>query len=321
MRVALGRLVAAGLVVVGALCLLQLNDSAILSGSGSHPPAIRPPIVVAQASTGGREYYFGHEKVVPFGYAELKLPILMYHYVRIPPSPRIDRLGYNLSVSPATFTEQMDWLASHGYHTVTFNDVRLYWERIAPLPGKPVIITLDDGYSDLYTAAFPILQAHGFTAVAYIVSGFVGRRGYVTKDEILQMDHYGIEIGAHTVDHVNLAHTPQPLLDYQLVESRQWLEQLLGHPVLDMAYPSGRFDATVIDAVQAAGYWSATTEQFSILHTEADRYAWARVRVGGGEPMSMFTVNLGTSMPTVEMKDVNVTPVDTIPSYDLRPGY
>ena len=297
--------VLSGVVVLAAAGYLLQADDSSLPAPVTHPLLQFLP---GEYAASGREIYSVHQAVVPFGRTTLELPILMYHYVRTPPSPYTDLVGYNLSVSPQTFNAQMAWLASNGYHTITFNDVRLYWSRVAPLPSKPVIITLDDGYQDLYSAAFPILRTYGFTAVAYIVSGFVGRKAYVTSDEILQMDHYGIEIGAHTVNHADLARTSDPMLTYELVESKRWLQQLLGHPVVDMAYPSGQFNALTILEVQKAGYYSATTEAYSIFHTQADRYAWSRVRVAGGEAMSMFIANLGPSMPTVTITHVGVEP-------------
>jgi peptidoglycan/xylan/chitin deacetylase (PgdA/CDA1 family) len=255
-------------------------------------------------ASGGRNFYAEHLAVIPYGRKTLELPILMYHYIRVPPLKRIDPVGYNLSVAPSVFAAQMDWLAAHGYHPVTFEDVRLYWQRVTPLPSRPVIITLDDGYQDLYTTAFPILTAHGFTAVAYIVTGFVGERGYVTQEEIREMDHAGIEIGAHTVNHADLARAPQPWLTYQVSESKSWLEKLVGHHVLDMAYPSGKYNAAAILAVERTGYYSAVTEQVSLLHTQADRYAWGRVRVAGGETLALFIAGLGPIMPSVTIARV-----------------
>jgi len=208
-------------------------------------------------------------------------------------------MGFRLSVAPDAFAAQMDWLGAHGYHTVTFENVRRYWARVAPLPAKPVIITLDDGYQDLYTTAYPILVAHGFTAVAYIVSGFVGELGYVTQGEILEMDRYGIEIAAHTVSHADLAKVSQAQLRYQVGESKSWLEKLVGHPVVDMAYPSGQYNQAAIAAVQRAGYYSAVTAADSVQHTQSNRYEWGRVRIGGAEALGEFITNLGPTMPTV----------------------
>jgi peptidoglycan/xylan/chitin deacetylase (PgdA/CDA1 family) len=169
-----------------------------------------------------------------------------------------------------------------------------------------VVITFDDGYRDLYTAAFPILAAHNFKAVAYIVSSFVGQPRYVTKEQILEMDRTDIQIASHTVDHVNLARSSLGSIMYQLTESKRWLEELLGHPVVDFAYPSGQASAQVVSALGMAGYDTAVTEQTSVTHSLYDRYMWTRVRVAGGESMPDFVASLGTSMPATMVADMHV---------------
>ncbi|HKV87447.1 MAG TPA: polysaccharide deacetylase family protein [Candidatus Dormibacteraeota bacterium] len=321
MRAVTGRVLAALVVVVAAGYLLQVDDSVALHPASVMAPAvIQPPILVAQADAGGREWRQDKSRVVPLGYRTLMFPILMYHYIRTPPSPLTDRLGYNLSIAPRDFQAQMDWLLYHGYHPVDFNDIRAYFAGKTPLPARPVVITLDDGYADLYTAAYPILRAHEFKAVAYIVSGFVGRSRYVTQAQIVEMDRHGIEIGAHTVDHADLARASQGQLMFQIVQSKHWLEQLVGHPVIDFAYPSGRFSAAAIAALEQTGYSTAVTELWSTIHSLDDRYVWTRIRVSGGENLTLFVKNLGPTMPTVVVTTINV-PAELMNPDTSRPGY
>jgi peptidoglycan/xylan/chitin deacetylase (PgdA/CDA1 family) len=105
------------------------------------------------------------------------------------------------------------------------------------------------------------------------------------------MDAYGIEIGAHTVSHVDLTKSGAAL-GYQVAGSKAALEALVGHPVLDFCYPSGRFDTQVITAVQAAGFQSATTTQSGATHTLNDRFIWSRIRVSGSETLDDFVKGL-----------------------------
>jgi peptidoglycan/xylan/chitin deacetylase (PgdA/CDA1 family) len=300
-----------GIVVVLAVgCIVQLDGAAGLQAASAAAPApvVVPRVVVAQAEQGGREYFVSRRvrEIVPTGAQTLTMPILMYHYVRTPPSLSSDYIGYRLSVSPDDFTAQMDWLMVNRYHPVDFNDMRAYFAGTTPLPSRPVVITFDDGYADLYTTAYPILAAHHFKAVAYIVSSFVGQSRYVTKEQVLEMDRKGIQIASHTVDHPNLSRASFGSTMYQLVESKRWLEQLVGHPVVDFAYPSGRASALVVSALGNAGYDTAVTEQVSLLHSRSDRYMWTRIRVGGGESLADFASSLGASMPSVTVTDRHV---------------
>ena len=299
--------------------LLQLDDSAPRPAAPAPVALVMSPTVITQADVSGREYFLRHHDIVPVGNTAIRLPILMYHYIRKPPSTRTDMLGYRLSVAPEVFQGQMDWLYANGYHAVNFNQVRAYFAGTDALPTRPFVITLDDGYRDLYTAAFPILRAHDFTAVAYIVPNFIGRAEYVTRDQILEMDHSGIEIASHTMNHANLAKMSWGSAMYELVQSKKWLESLVGHSVVDFAYPSGQFTTQTVAAVQQAGYDTAVTEQESILHTRADRYVWARVRVGGGELLPDFISNLGQSMPSVTVTNLDVETPEPLPATQPRP--
>jgi peptidoglycan/xylan/chitin deacetylase (PgdA/CDA1 family) len=232
------------------------------------------------------------DAVIPPGRSPVQVPILMYHYIRVPPDYAADRIGWGLSTSPEDFKLQMNYLAQRGYHPITLTDLRDYLRGNRPLPDRPVVITFDDGYADLYTQAFPVLKYHHFKAVAYIVSGFVGRIGQnVMPDQVREMDAYGIEIGAHTANHVDLT-SAGGSLGSEVSGSKAALEALVGHPVLDFCYPSGRYNAAVIQAVQAAGFDSATTTESGAVHTLNDRFTWSRVRVSGSESLDDFVMGL-----------------------------
>jgi len=238
-------------------------------------------------------------QVVPAGRVRIRVPILEYHYIRVNPDPR-DRLGFNLSVTPANFTAQMDWLATNGYHPINIADLRAYFVSATPLPAKPVVLTFDDGHRDFYTMAFPILQQRRFKAVAYIVPGFFGRIRYMTPAQIVQLDQSGlVEIGSHTVNHVNLVTSNPATRNIELAASKGALESLLEHPVVDFCYPSGDYNSTVAAAVSSAGYLTGTTEVPGTEHSWTDRLTWTRVRVSGGETLGQFAASLGQPEPTV----------------------
>jgi peptidoglycan/xylan/chitin deacetylase (PgdA/CDA1 family) len=261
--------------------------------------------------------------IVPVGRTQVKVPILMYHYIRTPPDRGADPIGWGLSTSPADFREQMDYLAHNGFHPITLVELREYLAGLRTLPDRPVVLTFDDGYEDFYTQAYPVLRAHNFRAVAYVVSGFIGRGTNLSADQVKELDANGFEIGAHTVDHVDLTHTTAGGLAYEVAGSKNSLEALLGHPVADFCYPSGRYDARVIAAVQAAGYQSATTTNSGAVHSAADRFAWSRVRVSGSESLQAFAD--GLSLSEQGTPPVSVTPILIPRVYPLiynhpRPG-
>ena len=225
------------------------------------------------------------------GSGALRVPVLMYHYIRINPDPH-DRLGFGLSVTPWDFASQMDWLTANGFHPITFRDLHAYLSGVAGLPSRPVILTFDDGYGDFYTTALPILVRHDFKAVSYVVSGFIGRSGYMSAAQIREADRTDIEIGSHTVDHADLTRQSFDGLRYQIMTSKRTLEELLGHPVLSFCYPSGKFNPNVVSVVQEAGYSDATTTRYGFVRAMDGRFLWGRLRVSGGESLADYATEL-----------------------------
>ncbi len=212
----------------------------------------------------------------------MAVPILMYHYIRVNPVPD-DRVGAGLSVTPEHFSAQMDALAARGVHSITPTQLVYAMQVGAPLPPNPVILTFDDGYADFATTAVPILVAHHFVAVSYVITGKIGTPNYMTAEQLKQVEAVGMVIGAHTVHHLALAKVSPASANAEIVQSKAALEQLLGHPVVDFCYPFGSFNAQVVAMVQAAGFLDAVTTVAGLSHPPATVFTLTRQRVGGGD--------------------------------------
>lgn len=231
---------------------------------------------------------------VPAGEAPLTAPtpILMYHYIRTA-DRQADPLGYNLSVAPALFAAQMEWLHAAGYTGITIDRMLACLQGAALCPLHPIVLTFDDGYQDAYDQALPVLHHYGFTATFYIISGRVGQPGYLTWDELIAMHNAGMEIGSHTINHYDLTALAPLEARRQIVQSKAELEQRLGFPVKDFAYPSGRYNQAIEQQVRAAGYQSAATTRWD--NDYRDVFALPRRRISGGTSVKAFAAIVGGS--------------------------
>ncbi|MCX6808204.1 MAG: polysaccharide deacetylase family protein [Candidatus Berkelbacteria bacterium] len=183
-----------------------------------------------------------------------RIPILMYHYIRDLNDPS-DKIGTNLSVSPANFAKELGILQAHDYTTVTFEEIA---QNPALTVKNPIILSFDDGYEDFYTAAYPELKKHQMKAVSYVITGKVGGE-YMTAAQIKEISDYGIEIGSHTISHPDLRTLNGQKLKSELTESKATLEAITGKTVISFCYPSGKYNDMVVAAVKNAGYLDATT--------------------------------------------------------------
>lgn len=220
------------------------------------------------------------------------IPILMYHYVRVVTDPT-DRIGINLSVKPDLFAQQMQYLATNGYTTLTMGDVYAILAGQQPLPPRPIALTFDDGYRDFYTAAWPVLRAHNFKATSYVITDFIGNDRYMTWAMLKELDASGlVEIGAHTLDHGDLKAQSPTRRWQEIAESKATLERGLGHPVTAFCYPAGKYNADVIALVRKAGYLTATTVEYGAKQNLQWAYELPRIRVTGPDPLSVWIAAL-----------------------------
>lgn len=132
----------------------------------------------------------------------------------------------------------------------------------------------DDGSSYDVRLAEILKKYVALKAVFYIIVGKVGEDGYLSWEQVKDLEKKGFEIGSHTMSH---PHDLKTLYDedlhYEVQNSKDILEAVLGHPVSKFCYPRGRFDERVQAKVIDAGYLSARgTGKPGILEVK-DKYA------------------------------------------------
>jgi peptidoglycan/xylan/chitin deacetylase (PgdA/CDA1 family) len=240
-------------------------------------------------------------------------------------------------ISSAMLERHIDCLAKQ-FEFLSLDEIGRHLESATPFPRPAAAITFDDGYSDVYHHAYPILKRKGIPAAVFVVTGLAGtrriplhdrlylvlsrageRRGLLPKmmtqalpgeskrgalknvnldsapsvmayllgrfshDEIerivgklqtrvrieseviremaplswsmiQEMHRNGIAIGSHTRSHALLTQEHIMRAKSELTESRHELEVRLDSPVEHFAYPDGRFNPSVVEAVCEAGY-------------------------------------------------------------------
>jgi peptidoglycan/xylan/chitin deacetylase (PgdA/CDA1 family) len=127
-----------------------------------------------------------------------------------------------------------------------------------------VVLMFDDGWHCVFTDAYPLLKAHGMTAVLPLISDCVGRGepqrtgnpyGYMNRAEVQEMiDSLGIEIASHTKTHPFLTRLSDDAVTNELIKSRQALEAMFHQEVTTFVYPYGDYDSRVRRLVAEAGY-------------------------------------------------------------------
>lgn len=233
----------------------------------------------------------------------------MYHIVDRPK----DATEARFCCTPARFERQMRHLATSGVTLLDLENLSDCLGGMRPWPSKGVAVTLDDGFRCAHEIASPILERNGVPATVFVVAGKVGKREnwmYPRKlpqrellgwDELREMRIRGISLGSHTLTHPRLPELSPGELSRELEESRKVLEDGLGQPVTQFAYPFGQFNEAVRGATERAGYRVACSTQPGFNRPGADRFALRRIDVYGHDTFWMFKQKLKFGMNKASM--------------------
>lgn len=130
---------------------------------------------------------------------------------------------------------------------------------------KRILLTFDDGFRSNRALAEEVLEPRGIKATFFITQAFIGMDGpeahkfaqehfYPTRQvetrypgefdaldwaDIDWLQKHGHGIGAHTATHVRVAGLSSAELASEVIESADRIQQRIGHPIRQFAYPFG----------------------------------------------------------------------------------
>ena len=205
--------------------------------------------------------------------------ILTYHSISEGDSP--------LQISPSLFREQMEWLQANVRVGRIGEVVSALTDR-QPLPERTVVLTFDDGFSDFYSAAAPVLRQLKFPATIFIPTGYCGRtnqwpgqaswvkpRSLLDWQQVVGLAKEGFDFGAHSVNHAPLTDLPIEESEREIAGSKAQLEERTVRPVEFFAYPCGRWNPAVRAIVQRQ-YRGACSTAAGTVEPDADPFALPR---------------------------------------------
>jgi peptidoglycan/xylan/chitin deacetylase (PgdA/CDA1 family) len=158
------------------------------------------------------------------------------------------------------FSRHIDVIVGAGYELRTVSEL---WRAIDSEEGGAGqgAISFDDGLVKTMRGAVPLLLERDIPCSVYVPTGLMGRphpdvsgEQIASAQEIRELAEAGVEIGAHSVDHVALTELSRDAALDQCRRSRATLEDLLGVPVKSMAYPFGALDERLMEVAEEAGY-------------------------------------------------------------------
>ena len=212
----------------------------------------------------------------------------MYHKVL----PQAEESQHKTFVTCTQFTQHIQFLAKHGFTTITFKDYFAFRDGERPMhefPNKPIILTFDDGYVNNLQYVLPIMQQYGFVGVLFALGDSdiehnqwdanEPQHVLMNTKQLQALVAAGFEIGAHSLTHPDLTKLSSLAATTEIVQSKQNLENILQQSVISFAYPYGYYNDAVKSLVQEAGFRCAVATDTGGLQLEDDRFAIFRVNM------------------------------------------
>lgn len=202
-------------------------------------------------------------------------------------------------VKPQDFEKQMNWFYKNNWKSFTISEL----VELDEIPEKSFVITFDDGYEDNYLNAFPILKKYDFKATIYLVpnqktnhweeKNTLVLSNLLNEKQILEMQNSGlIEFGSHTLSHVNLSTINDEQLLNELKKSKEEIEKITNKECEAFAYPYGKFDDKIVNAVKKAGYKNATVVKRGLFEQNDNVFTIKRVGILGTESFVDFLLKI-----------------------------
>lgn len=232
--------------------LIGAAGASLVAACGS-PPSQAPPAAPPAPPAPTIDLHARARDVL----ARATVPVLCWHQLR---DWRPDDSAYSrasLICPPAAFRAQLDALVRGGYTTIGPDDYLAHLTTGAPLPPRPVLLTLDDSQGSQITVGVPELAARRMVATFFVMTVPLGKPRWMSREDVRRLPTVGHTVAAHTYDHHRADRYAGADWETQLVKPRRELEDLIGRPVRHFAYPYGAFGPQDFPHLDAAGYVTA----------------------------------------------------------------
>ena len=201
-----------------------------------------------------------------------------------------------MNTPPDVFARHLLQIKNAGWHSITLAEII----RGQVLRPRSFVLSFDDGYQDFAETAWPMIQAHGFTAVNFVVPTCVGRENQwdgggtslMSLDTLKDLAADGLEIGLHGWQHEDWDAMPEELIQSLLNQGLDWFQESQLPLTPAFAYPGGKFPRREPHQSTLARVFAASPIQMAF------RIGSALARVPCKNPWAMCRVPIeGTDGP------------------------
>lgn len=212
------------------------------------------------------------------------IPVFMYHHFQ----KEVPEEFSGTIVTPEEFEEHLKVLKENGYNSISFEEYYKYAVEGGPIPEKPFILTIDDGYESNYEEAFPLLKKYNIKATISVVTSTVGKTPgkfpHFTWEQAREMEKSGlVEIQNHTSDHKICTDMSKEELIKNVTGAQKEIEENLGKRKIKVfAYPEGKYTEEIKKVVKDLGFDIQLTVKDGLINRETPLNDIKRINIKHG---------------------------------------
>jgi len=224
------------------------------------------------------------------------VPVLIYHEIATD-----GRAPGETVIALERFEQQMRYLATEGYRTLSLDELVAVMRGARAAPRKAVVLTFDDGWKSALNAV-PILERYRMKASFWIITGAGIGIDYLEWSDIERLARNPLfQIESHTVTHPwnpkdnlvtwlagSVPGKDSDAVRAELVDSKAALERRLGRRVDYLAWPVGWYTEEMVRMAKEAGYRAVLTAEDGSNAPGDDVFQIKRVFVDGACDMASF---------------------------------
>lgn len=190
-----------------------------------------------------------------------------------------------LWISVDAFKKQLDHF-SNNFHVLSMDDSIDFMERGKGVHrARPIALTFDNGYYDLYQSVYPLLSAYAFPCTVLISPSKVGKKiningnsvSYLTWDNLRELGLNNITIGPYEDQAWNINRIPEETAARHISNYKKIMEDKLGIEVRYFGVKEGVPNKRIRELLISEGYRAFLTE--CPTNRKPDLYSLGRIQV------------------------------------------
>ncbi|MDC0151127.1 polysaccharide deacetylase family protein [Candidatus Pelagibacter sp.] len=141
---------------------------------------------------------------------------------------------------------------------------------------KKILITIDDGFQSFYEEAWPYLKENNIPFILFISTEPVGRNGYMTWDQIIEIENSKLGlIGHHSHTHEYLIDMTNEDFINDIEIASKIFKKKLGYVPSIFSYPFGEYSKFMKDYISKK-FTIAFGQHSGVIDSNKDRYELPR---------------------------------------------